>query len=264
MKGGELLAALCRVAREVPTAVVERLCQRLEGLGEEATVEERERVLGTVMQPGARAELSRLWGTWAREVPGLSPETLAWALRAAEAADRSARAEQRLELAWSGPLPGLGRRIDQALLQVIDGAREEILLVTFAAYRVPVLREALLRAGRRKVRLCVIAESERESDGRIRGEVQESLGPELAAQAAVYVWPLEARPRGAEGAMGVLHAKCAVADRRVLLVSSANLTGAALSLNMELGVLVEGGELPGQAARHFDALMASGVLVQVG
>lgn len=43
-------------------------------------------------------------------------------------------------------------------------------------------------------------------------------------------------------------------------MSSANLTADALALNMELGVIVEGGTLPGEVAEHFEALMKHGVL----
>jgi len=49
-----------------------------------------------------------------------------------------------------------------------------------------------------------------------------------------------------------LHAKLAVADGESLFISSANLTNAAMQLNMELGVLICGGELPAQVVKHFD------------
>ncbi|MFI5298708.1 MAG: hypothetical protein ACHREM_11475 [Polyangiales bacterium] len=51
-------------------------------------------------------------------------------------------------------------------------------------------------------------------------------------------------------------------DDEALLVSSANLTGFALSLNMELGVILRGGELPRRVRRHFDGLFAAGVFAQ--
>ena len=258
---GRFLAALCAAAREIPAAVIDRVAQRLEALPSGAGAEDRLRVLSGVMQPQAREVLGPLLTLWAREMPEIAPASLAWALRAAEAADQAARREQRLELAWSGPSPGVPtlRRIDRALLQVIDGAQEQLLLVTFAAYRVPLLREALLRAGRRQVRIDIVAESERESEGRLSKDMLEAL----QAVATVYVWPRERRPRDEDGNAGVLHTKCAIADRRTLLVSSANLTAMALTLNMEMGVLIDGGELPYLAARHFEGLMAAGVLTPV-
>ena len=51
-----------------------------------------------------------------------------------------------------------------------------------------------------------------------------------------------------------------VADGHWLFLSSANLTEYALSLNMELGVLIRGGPLPRQVEDHFSGLIAAGEL----
>lgn len=82
----------------------------------------------------------------------------------------------------------------------------------------------------------------------------EGTGEELQV-----VWELEPTA-GGQQLWGLLHAKCALADRRLLFLSSANLTGAAMTLNMELGVLIEGGALPRQLGAHFDELVQHGVL----
>lgn len=37
-----------------------------------------------------------------------------------------------------------------------------------------------------------------------------------------------------------------------------------MNLNMELGVLIRGGELPGQARQHFEWLIGAGALRRVG
>ena len=58
------------------------------------------------------------------------------------------------------------------------------------------------------------------------------------------------------GKLGSLHVKSAVADGRWLLLSSANLTEYAFTINMELGVLISGGRLPGRVESHFDGLIA--------
>jgi hypothetical protein len=55
--------------------------------------------------------------------------------------------------------------------------------------------------------------------------------------------------------------RAAIADEHTALVTSANLTGAAQDHNMELGVHINGGPIPRRLARHYRALMASGVLV---
>jgi phosphatidylserine/phosphatidylglycerophosphate/cardiolipin synthase-like enzyme len=44
-----------------------------------------------------------------------------------------------------------------------------------------------------------------------------------------------------------------------MLISSANLTGHAMTLNMELGLLVHGGPLPAQVETHLERLVERGV-----
>ena len=85
----------------------------------------------------------------------------------------------------------------------------------------------------------------------------------MAACSAVYFWPKENRGQDDKGKVGILHVKCAVADGRWLFLSSANLTEYAFTINMELGVLVTGGNLPAQVQEHFDRLIQDGVLVNV-
>ena len=47
-----------------------------------------------------------------------------------------------------------------------------------------------------------------------------------------------------------------MADGRWLFLFSANLTEYAFTINIELGVAVSGGRLPGQVESHFDGLIA--------
>jgi len=54
-----------------------------------------------------------------------------------------------------------------------------------------------------------------------------------------------------------------VADDAGLLISSANLTEYAMMLNMEMGVLIHGGPLPGQAREHFNRLIQNMVRERV-
>jgi phosphatidylserine/phosphatidylglycerophosphate/cardiolipin synthase-like enzyme len=44
-----------------------------------------------------------------------------------------------------------------------------------------------------------------------------------------------------------------------MLISSANLTEYAMTLNMEMGLLVRGGPLPGQVQSHLTRLVEKGV-----
>jgi len=56
----------------------------------------------------------------------------------------------------------------------------------------------------------------------------------------LWHWPTDRRPVLEHG-HAALHAKAAVADDYLAFVTSANLTGHALSENIELGVLLRGG-----------------------
>jgi phosphatidylserine/phosphatidylglycerophosphate/cardiolipin synthase-like enzyme len=75
----------------------------------------------------------------------------------------------------------------------------------------------------------------------------------------LWHWPPAARAE--HGAK--MHAKIAVADRLILLVSSANLTHSGVSTNIEAGVLVHGGHAPHRAAEHVKQLIAAGVLARL-
>jgi phosphatidylserine/phosphatidylglycerophosphate/cardiolipin synthase-like enzyme len=55
----------------------------------------------------------------------------------------------------------------------------------------------------------------------------------LRESVEIYVWPIEKRIAGSR-----LHAKVAIADGELALVTSANFTGHALDQNLEVGVLV--------------------------
>jgi phosphatidylserine/phosphatidylglycerophosphate/cardiolipin synthase-like enzyme len=91
----------------------------------------------------------------------------------------------------------------------------------------------------------------------------EALGQDVLGRVAAYVWPPENRPTDPHGHTGSLHVKCAVADDRLLFITSANLTEFAMNLNMEHGVLVRGSELPGNVRLHFERLIGAGALKRV-
>ncbi|MBK8129604.1 MAG: hypothetical protein IPK53_12135 [bacterium] len=136
-----------------------------------------------------------------------------------------------------------------------------MLIVTFAAYRIPHFLAALSRALERSVKVSLIMESAQESEGKIRFEATSAIGSELLKRFELYYWPLDRRTRDSADRYGSLHAKCAVADNSVALVSSANLTEYAMSLNMELGIVIRGGDVPRNICTHFRRLMDDGHLL---
>ena len=258
----KLLDSIAVAARELPRSVVEELCDTLEGLVEDVPLRQRATLPGKVASPHARARVSSLIDTWS-SVPDVSPTSLAWALRAAFDVDERRRREQTIELVWTGPSPQgtVLRRTDQVLLDLIRSARRTLHVVTFAAYKIPILNDAMLAAARRGVEISFIFESP--DAGKISFAATRAVGEELEALCDIYVWPTDKRSKDAAGRYGTLHAKCAVADTSAVLISSANLTEYALNLNMELGLLVRGGALPGRVVGHLRRLVEEDVLVLV-
>lgn len=212
--------------------------------------------------PLHREITARLLAVWQQHRSGLPGGAIAEALRAAAYCIQKQPGAP--ELVWTGPEGHASvRRTDQALLQLIRAAERELLLVTFAAYKVPEIVLALQEAVGRGVRVGFVAETVEESGGKVSFDATQALGEPFASQVEVFVWPLDKRSKGEHGQHGSLHAKCAVADRAIAFISSANLTGFALNLNMEVGVLVRGGSLPAALADQFDRLVQRKVLLRL-
>lgn len=130
-------------------------------------------------------------------------------------------------------------------------------MVSFAAYKVPDLVQAIGAAVARGATVRLVLEAAEESSG-AHDAAKAFSG--LGGGVEFYVWPLERRPAGVSA---TLHAKAVVADESAAFISSANLTGSALDHNIELGILVRGGPVPRRLADHFSSLIAAGVLRRV-
>lgn len=224
----------------------------------------RARVLASVSSPHLRAQIEQLMKLWQRTL-NLNGTSIALALLAAAEAEEQHRNIPKLDLVWTGPDSNVIplRRTDQALLQLIQSATARILIVSFAVYKLGALADAIAIAARNKVTITICLESERASEGKIAYDTLRALGSQVVEKASIFVWPLDQRPRATDGRFGSLHPKVAVADSQVLLLSSANLTDYAFTLNMELGILIRGGTIPGKVERHFGELIAQGVLKQI-
>ncbi|MFI0964905.1 DISARM system phospholipase D-like protein DrmC [Streptomyces sp. NPDC021080] len=167
------------------------------------------------------------------------------------------RDEAEVRTVWSGPAtPGVPvRATARVLTEVVGGARSELLAMTYAARRYPPLISALREAVARGVDVHVVVETQEGAAGLLGG-------PEPAAAFAsvpglrLWHWAPEAR----EHEHARQHAKLAVADRRILLVGSANLTESGVRRNLEAGVLVTGGTAPQRAAEHIRELQRRGIL----
>lgn len=162
-----------------------------------------------------------------------------------------------VETVWSGPsshsVPV--RATAQALIDVITQARRELMLMTYSAMPHEPIRQALAAAVTRGVSVTVVVET-------LQGAGNALSGSEPAAAFAgipgVQLWHWPVKQRTEKGSK--THAKLAVADQRVLLVSSANLTQSGVAKNIEAGLLVRGGSAPRRAAEHIAELKSAGIL----
>jgi phosphatidylserine/phosphatidylglycerophosphate/cardiolipin synthase-like enzyme len=257
-----LLEQARRLAKELPVDTIESVCRAIERAAHRGWDGRRAAVAEAVGHPRSRAQVTRLVDHWQSHAPDVAADSLSLALRMGARTIAAERARQSLELVWTGPATSeiAMRRTEQALLEVIRSARHRLTIVSFAVSRVPGVEDALVNAIEGGLAVRLIVESPEESEGRLSFSGASRLSQAAAGRIRIYVWPRDRRPVDAHGYVGLLHVKCAVADDDVLFVSSANLTGAAFASNMELGLLLRGGQLPGRIRRHFDSLVAAGIL----
>ncbi len=168
------------------------------------------------------------------------------------------------DIIWTGPDNGRFpvRRIDQVLYDLIAAAKKRIMLVTFAAHRVPHLCEHLTQAVHRGVELTLIVESEGESEGQLTRDALAAFQNVPTNRARIYYWPAAKRERNQSGRPGKLHVKCALIDDAAL-IGSANLTDDAFNRNMELGLLIRAPSTVLALSDHFRELIHRGAVVRI-
>jgi phosphatidylserine/phosphatidylglycerophosphate/cardiolipin synthase-like enzyme len=108
------------------------------------------------------------------------------------------------------------------------------------------------------VKLFLLLESSIDEGGSIEIDVIAKM-KKVIPRAHVYAW----KDKAAEFEGGRVHAKVAVADKSACFITSANLTGYAMEKNMELGLLINGGAIPGLISDHLKALVDTKTLTQV-
>ncbi|MEY9214900.1 endonuclease [Thermobifida halotolerans] len=188
---------------------------------------------------------------------GVPPAEAAAYLRGLAAGLRGGRSPVTVETVWSGPASHAVpvRATAQVLLDVIGAASDELAVMTYSARPHGGIRAALAEAAARGVAVTVVVETLRGAGGALDGAEPADA---FAGIDGVRLWHWPTGRRTVRH--GRMHAKLAVCDRRMLLVSSANLTQSGVAANIEAGLLVRGGPAPQRAAEHIDELKAAGVL----
>lgn len=157
-----------------------------------------------------------------------------------------------LDVVWTGPGSGVAtsRLTSAVVVDLIDQAKTDVLLVGYAVHTEPTVHVALEQAHGRGVAITLLLE--RHADNPAFSGAGDPF-PGLAATR--LSWLASVRPAGAS-----LHAKVLVVDGTAALIGSANVTSAALERNLECGLLVSGGPEPAAVRSHIRSLVELGVL----
>jgi len=185
--------------------------------------------------------------------PGVTNRELAAMFQASSATATLIESSSSIELVWTGPSNGIVpiRHTAQVLKGLIDEAKDRLFLVSFVAYNIVTIVEALQRARQRGVQVSILLEQSREHGGTLDRDSIELMRKSLPS-VQLYEWD---KSQASGFSPGCVHAKCAVADGAIAFVTSANLTDAAMERNMELGVLTRGGGVPSQLDQHLTSLV---------
>jgi phosphatidylserine/phosphatidylglycerophosphate/cardiolipin synthase-like enzyme len=254
-------AAAAELAERLPYSVMIAVADAVAQHGGPDRPAAQQAILQSLPTPGFRDATASFLDLWHSGAGSVGAEAVALALVTAARIEQDHRKEETVEIVWTGPeSDGTSfRQTEQVTLEVVNSATKRLTVVSYAVYRIPRIREALVAAAGRGVGIRLIVETPNRVEGQGEYDCLRALGDNVASACSVYYWPQEKRPKDDNGKVGILHVKCAVADGRRLFLSSANLTEYAFTINMELGLLVTGGKLPGQVEQHFERLIETGV-----
>jgi putative cardiolipin synthase len=256
-----LTAAVREIALCMPSGHVRRLAGALASHsipGPAARIAASRAIPVQSLQP----QIRKLLGAWEAAPSATSGLGLSVALCAGVEAVEQIRASQLIDIVWTGPAtPEVPVRLTrEVLLEVVASARSTLVMVSFAAYHVPAVSNAVAGATQRGVDVRFVLETGESAGGTLRGPGAASAFKELAGLVTFYEWPTDQRDVLGSGGRPAMHVKACIADEHTALITSANLTGLAIDSNMELGLLLRGDPVPRRLARHFRQLMVDGVL----
>lgn len=157
-------------------------------------------------------------------------------------------------------------------LQIVEHAKHELMLATFALYRGDQILEPIHQAMVRNpdLRVTLILNIPRSyGDRTLADELVEKCRQDFAKKSwpwepkpAVYYFPeslhLESKQRAS------MHAKFLIADEERCFITSANFTEAAQQRNIEVGVELANSQEPRALSHYFKGLIEAGHLVAMG
>ncbi len=173
-------------------------------------------------------------------------------------------------LVWTGPdvQEAPSRDTPVVVRELFAKAQEHVLVAGYAVYQgkevFRVLAERMDENPELEVEMFLDVKRARKDT-----TVPEDILRRFAQRFRTKEWPGERMPdiyydpRALEmdsGKKSSLHAKCAVIDRAVAFVSSANFTEAAQIRNIEVGALIKSPSFAARLVHHFQALAAANIL----
>jgi phosphatidylserine/phosphatidylglycerophosphate/cardiolipin synthase-like enzyme len=165
------------------------------------------------------------------------------------------------ELVWSGPDVGhpTARKTFQVMNEMLQHASESVLIVGYSLFlRGDLAQDLLVKLGKlsaKGVSIKFIVDRRYKgwsgdgAEGHSIREIKENWLSDTP-KPLVYSWVSD------DNENSKLHAKLMLVDDRDLLVTSANLTGAGLETNLELGLRIQG-DTARNCAEHFLSLINS-------
>lgn len=252
----ELLSSIASLAVALHEDRIDVVASAIEHAASPSNFDDCRMAFGTGTDSTLIDNIKRQWTS-----SGVSGKHLACALRSAARTASLIDKRETIDLVWTGPKSGLipTRNTEQVIREVVEAAAQRLFVVSYVFYNAASIISSLNEAAMRGVLVQILLEASTEFGGAVTIDGIAAMRTAVPS-AKLYTWSSRENQDSDRRGSGAVHAKCAVADHRIAFITSANLTSAAMERNMELGVLVRGGNTPIRLHDHLNALVSTGVI----
>ena len=249
----QLFAYIARHAPDVPPEILEAVVQLIDKHDINDFISFQAEV-GNLLDSSLMANICAIW----RSAPNIQGRDIATAFRTAALIGNLSTGEFA-QLVATVPWDDKSACRDSmsAYLNVINQAQRHITIAMYVVYEVDEILKALQHAQNRGVQIRLLLEQPSTLGGKISGDHNSAdIVRKHLSSTEIYV-------PNAQKLTGSMHAKFVSADSSRAFVTSANLTRAALSTNIEVGVLVSRGLIPKQIDAMFDQLIVRNAIIRI-
>ena len=164
-------AAATRLADRLPHSVMISVAGAVAQNGHLDPAAARHSILQCAPTPDFRDATADFLDHWHTHAPSVGEEAVAVALVTPD------------EIVWTGPEPAETRfrQTEQAILEVVNTATKRLTVVSYAVYRIPRIREALVAAANRGVGIRLIVETPNRIEGQGEYDCLLALGDNVAS-----------------------------------------------------------------------------------